>query len=64
MAGTVATVAVTKGESVTEGQILATLDPKPMELDVQAAQSELASARATRNEKKTLLDRQRTLFDR
>ncbi len=64
VAGTVATVAVRKGESVTEGQVLATLDPKPMELDVQAAQSELASARAKRNEKKTLLDRQRTLFDK
>jgi RND family efflux transporter MFP subunit len=64
VAGTVATVAVKNGESVTEGQVLATLDPKPMQLDVQAAQSQLTSARADRDEKKTMLDRQRTLFDK
>ena len=64
LAGTVATVAVKQGESVTAGQVLATLDPRPLELDVQAAQSQLDSARAKRDEKKTMLDRQRTLFDR
>lgn len=64
LAGTVATVAVKPGESVTAGQVLATLDPRPLELDVQAAQSQLDSARAKRDEKKTMLDRQRTLFDK
>ena len=64
VAGTVATVIVRQGESVTEGQVLATLDPGPLELDVQAAQSQLASARASRDERRTILDRQRTLFDR
>ena len=64
VSGKVATVAVRKGEPVTEGQVLATLDPEPFELDVQAAQSELASARAIRIEKKTMLNSQRKLFDR
>ncbi len=64
VSGTVATATVGKGESVTEGQILATLDPTPFELDVQAAQSQLASVRAYRNEKATFLDSKRTLFDK
>ena len=36
VSGTVATVAVNHGDRVVAGQVLATLDPKPLELDVQA----------------------------
>ncbi len=48
VAGTVATVAVVQGDRVKEGQVLATLDPQPFELNVQAANSELAAADANR----------------
>ena len=64
VAGTVATVAVVQGDRVKEGQVLATLDPKPFELNVQAANSELASADAKRTEKKNALDRQLTLYEK
>jgi RND family efflux transporter MFP subunit len=64
VAGTVATVDVENGESVVEGQVLATLDPESLELDVRAAQSQLASARANHDDKKTALQRKRTLFDK
>ncbi len=64
VAGTVATVAVVQGDRVKEGQVLATLDPKPFELNVQAANSELASADARRTEKKNALDRQLTLYEK
>ncbi len=62
VSGTVQTVTVKQGVRVTPGQVLATLDPKPFELDVQAAQSQLATAKATRDNKKVDLDRQRQLF--
>ena len=64
VAGTVATVDVNQGDRVTGGQVLATLDPEPFELNVQAAKSELASARANFADKKTALDRQRQLHER
>lgn len=64
VSGTVQTVAVKQGDRVTAGQALATLDPKPFELDVQAAQSQLATAKATRDNKKVDLDRQRQLFSK
>ena len=64
VAGTVATVEVVQGTRVTEGQVLATLDPQPFELNVQAANSQLASADANRTEKENALDRQRTLFEK
>lgn len=62
VSGTVQTVTVKQGARVTAGQVLATLDPKPFELDVQAAQSQLATAKATRDNKRVDLDRQRQLF--
>jgi RND family efflux transporter MFP subunit len=49
---------------VTAGQVLATLDPQPFELNVQAANSELAAADANRTEKKNVLDRQLTLYEK
>jgi RND family efflux transporter MFP subunit len=62
--GTVATVAVNQGERVTEGQVLATLDTKTFDLNVQAAQSQLASAQANYADKKGAVGRQRQLFDK
>ncbi len=64
VSGTIKTVTVKQGDRVTAGQVLATLDPKPFELDVQAAQSQLATAKATRDNKKVDLDRQRQLFSK
>ncbi len=64
VSGTVQTVAVKKGNRVVKGQVLATLDPKPFKLNVQAAQGELAAARAGFNNKQADLDRKRQLFER
>ena len=62
--GTVATVNVNQGEHVSAGQVLATLDPAPFELNVQGARSQLATAQANHDEKKLALDRQRQLYER
>ncbi|MEM6490582.1 MAG: efflux RND transporter periplasmic adaptor subunit, partial [Pseudomonadota bacterium] len=62
VAGTVATVLVENGDRVAAGQPLATLDATPFDLTVQAARSELASARADAEEKLADFDRKRTLF--
>lgn len=64
VSGTVQTVLVNQGDRVTKGQRLATLDPSPFELDVQAARSELATAQAGFDEAKVNLARQRQLFER
>lgn len=64
VAGTVASVAVKQGDRVTAGQVLATLDTVPFDLDVQAAAAQLASAQAGFNEKTTELDRQSQLFSK
>ena len=64
VAGTVKTVAVNKGDRVAKGQVLATLDPKPFALNVQAARSEVNAARAEVTNKRAELDRQRKLFKR
>lgn len=62
--GTVQTVTVNQGDRVTEGQVLATLDAKPFELDVQAQQSQEATAQAEFDNRRVELDRQRQLFER
>ncbi len=64
VSGTVLTVEVNNGDSVVEGQVLATLDPEPFELDVAAAQSERASAQAEFENQRAQLDRQRQLYQR
>lgn len=64
VAGTVASVEVNQGDRVTAGQVLASLDTEPFELDVQAATAQLASAQAGYNEKSTELDRQDQLFSK
>lgn len=60
--GTTAKVSVSAGDTVQAGEVLAELDPEPLTLDVEEAQSKLASAQATYDEKQTAVDRQRTLF--
>ncbi len=47
VAGTVGTVAVDVGQQVAAGQVLATLDPTPLQATVVTAQASLASAQAT-----------------
>ena len=64
VSGTVQTVSASQGERVKKGQVIATLDPEPFEIDVQLARSELQSAEAAFGEKQLNLDRQRTLFDK
>lgn len=64
LSGTVQTVEVATGERVSAGQLLATLDREPFELDVAAARSELASAQAEFDKTKLDLARQRQLFER
>ena len=63
-AGTVATVDVKQGDKVKSGQVLATLDPKPFLLDVDAAKSQLKVALSAYEEKSLDLERQRTLYDK
>ncbi len=64
VSGNVKSVAVDQGERVTKGQILAVLDAKRYELDVQAAQAEHGKARAEQTEKKQEFVRQKTLYDK
>ena len=60
--GTVATVEVNQGDRVTAGQVLATLDTKPFDLDIDAARSDLEAAEATYAEAKLELERKTELF--
>lgn len=60
--GTVETIEVVAGETVTAGQMLAALDPTPFELDVQSARAELSSAEANYAEARVEQDRKSELF--
>ncbi|MCI4662384.1 MAG: efflux RND transporter periplasmic adaptor subunit [Neomegalonema sp.] len=62
--GTVATVSVSQGDPVAAGQVLAKLDPEPLALALAGAKSELDSAAASAEEKKTALNRNQTLFEK
>lgn len=62
--GTVQTVLVAQGDAVTKGQSLATLDPEPFELDVNAARAELDGAQSDYTEKQAEVARQRQLFQK
>ena len=64
VSGNVQSVGVELGERVNQGQLLAVLDPKPYELNVQAAKAELSKARAELSEKQQEFTRQKTLFDK
>jgi len=61
--GVVATVDVSLGDSVSKGQVLATLDPEPLELTVRDARAQLASARATYQDAVVTLERAKSLFE-
>ena len=50
------------GDRVTKGQVLATLDNTPFQLNVEAAEAEVGRAKAVLAEKTTDFDRQETLF--
>ncbi len=50
------------GDRVTSGQVLATLDDTPFQLNVEAAEAEVSRAKANLAEKKTEFDRQDTLY--
>jgi RND family efflux transporter MFP subunit len=60
--GSVESVAVNQGDRVQAGQLLAALDPKPFQLDVDAARADVRSAKATLEQEALALDRQRILF--
>lgn len=64
VSGRVQSVAVQLGDRVTEGQVLATIDTKPYELNIQAAEAELSKARAVLSEKQQQFNRRKTLFDK
>ena len=64
VAGTVQTVDVNQGDRVVKGQVLATLDTKLFDLDVQAAQAQRATAQAEFDKSKGDLNRQQQLFQK
>lgn len=64
VSGTVQSVGAHAGDRVVKGQILATLDTASFDLDVQAAQAQLASAQAASNKSKVDLNRQQQLFQK
>jgi RND family efflux transporter MFP subunit len=61
--GVVATVDVNFGDMVTSGQVLATLDPEPLELTVRDAEAQLASARADFQDAALTFARATSLFE-
>ncbi len=62
VSGTVKTVIVNSGDQVKKGQILATLDAKNYQLDVQAAKSELKTKQAELKQVRQDIERKRELF--
>ena len=64
VAGNTREVNVHVGDRVQKGQVLATLDDKPFELNVEAAEAELGRAKAQLAEKETEFDRQKTLYEK
>ena len=62
VSGTVAKVNVAAGDKVKQGQVLASLDTKTFDLDVQAAKSELRSAQAKLTEARHNQKRKSALF--
>ena len=64
VAGNTRDVNVNVGDRVTRGQVLATLDDKPFQLNVEGAEAELGRAKAQLAEKETDFDRQKTLYEK
>ena len=62
VAGNVQEVRVNLGDTVTKGQVLAVLDKKPYELDLDAANAELGKAKADLEEKRVEYLRQKKLY--
>jgi multidrug efflux pump subunit AcrA (membrane-fusion protein) len=60
--GTVATVDVVLGDRVKKGQVLASLDPEPLELAVRDAEANLSSAQALLQDATVTFERATTLF--
>jgi RND family efflux transporter MFP subunit len=61
--GQVVSVEVDIGDSVQKGQVLAVLDPEPYQLDVNAAEAELATANDNVAKTKADYERQQRLFE-
>ncbi len=57
-------VKVTQGDRVRQGEVLATLDPAPYEINVQAAEAEVGRAQAQLGEATTELERQDILHSK
>ena len=64
VSATVQTLPVSVGDSVADGDIVATLDPEPFQFDVQAAQADVEKSRADLVAQQGELERNRTLFDK
>ena len=64
VAGTVNAVEVKQGDDIKNGDVLASLEAEPFELNVAAARSELASARAKYENARLNLSRQRQLYEK
>jgi RND family efflux transporter MFP subunit len=62
VAGTVNTVTVRQGDRVVKGQVLATLDTKPLALNVQVSKAQQSSAQTDMETKKADLLRKQALF--
>jgi len=63
VSGTIEKVYAKAGETVNEGQLLASLDKRPFELDVKNARAQLNIARAQLNEKQKRFDRMKELVE-
>ena len=64
VAGNTREVNVKVGDRVEEGQVLATLDDKPFQLNVEGAEAEVGRAKAQLAEKETDYVRQKTLYEK
>jgi len=64
VAGNTREVNANVGDRVEKGQVLATLDDKPFQLNVEAAEAELGKAKAQLAEKETEFIRQKTLYEK
>jgi RND family efflux transporter MFP subunit len=64
VAGNTREVNVNVGDRVDKGQVLATLDDKPFQLNVEGAEAEVGRAKAQLAEKETEFVRQKTLYEK
>ena len=62
--GTIREVAVKVGQPVSQGDLIASLDPVPFELDISAAEAEVRKAESDLEVKRGDLDRNQQLFDK